>query len=122
VETTQIFEFHGQQNWIHFPKEIQNLDESDEDGKVEDKVHRRRGHGGYMESRGIAVLFLQPRRWIGVGCQQHAPIALPTGKTSVRIIWEAEWAPGPVWTDADNLVFTGSHPQTIHPVDSQYTD
>jgi hypothetical protein len=36
---------------------------------------------------------------MGVGGQRHAP-ALP-------IVQEAGWAPGPVWTDAENLSPTG---------------
>jgi hypothetical protein len=32
-------------------------------------------------SRHIALLFLQPRSWMGVGGQHHAPTDLPPGKT-----------------------------------------
>ena len=35
-----------------------------------------------------------------VGGQHHAPAALPPVK-------EAGWAPGPVWTDAENLASIG---------------
>ena len=38
----------------------------------------------------------------GVGGQRHAPCALPPGKDPVPIVQEAGWAPGPVWTDAEN--------------------
>ena len=41
-------------------------------------------------------------RW-GVGGQHHAPAALPPGKDPVPIVQEAGWAPGPVWTGAENL-------------------
>ena len=27
------------------------------------------------------------------------------GKDPIRIVWEAGWAPGPVWTGAENLAF-----------------
>ena len=40
---------------------------------------------------------------MGVGGQRHAPAALPP----VPIVQEAGWAPGPVWTDAENFVPTG---------------
>jgi hypothetical protein len=39
---------------------------------------------------------------MGLGVQRHAPSALPPGKTP-----EAGWAPGPVWTGAENLGPTG---------------
>jgi hypothetical protein len=34
-------------------------------------------------SRNLALLFLYPRRWIGVGGQHHTPSALPVGKRPV---------------------------------------
>ena len=40
---------------------------------------------------------------MGVGGQRHAPAALPPGKDPVPIVQEAGWAPGPVWTEAENL-------------------
>ena len=40
---------------------------------------------------------------MGVGGQQHSPAALPPGKDPVPIVQEAGWAPGPVWTGAENL-------------------
>ena len=44
----------------------------------------------------------------GVGGQRHAPAALPPpGKDPVLIVQEAGWAPGPVWTGAENLTSTG---------------
>jgi len=39
---------------------------------------------------------------MGVGGQHHAPDALPSGKTRCPL-----WAPGPVWTVAENLASTG---------------
>ena len=35
------------------------------------------------------------------------PAALTPGKEPVLIVQEAGWAPGPVWTGAENLVSTG---------------
>ena len=47
---------------------------------------------------------------------------LPPGKDPVPIVQEAEWAPGPVWTGAENLVPTGIRSWTLQPVASRYTD
>ena len=42
-----------------------------------------------------------------VGGQRHAPAALyPRKGDPVPIVQEAGWAPGPVWTDAENLAPT----------------
>jgi hypothetical protein len=60
-----------------------------------------------------------------VGDQRQAPAALPPGKDPVTIIQEAEWAPGPVWTGAENLAPPpppGFDPRTVQPVASRYTD
>ena len=42
--------------------------------------------------------------------QHHAPAALYPGKESIPIVQEAVWAPGPVWTGAENLAATGIRP------------
>ena len=42
-----------------------------------------------------------------VGGQLHAPAALPRERDPVPIVYEAGWAPGPVWTGAENLALTG---------------
>jgi len=39
--------------------------------------------------------------------QRHAPAALYPGKNPVPIVQEGGWAPGPVWTGAENLAATG---------------
>jgi len=45
------------------------------------------------------------------GCLRHAPHPRFTpGNDPVPIVQEAEWASGPVWTCADNLVPTGIRP------------
>ena len=38
------------------------------------------------------------------------------GKDLVPILQEAGWAPGPVWTGAENLVPTGIRSRTVNPV------
>ena len=64
----------------------------------------RTAHRG---SRGIALLFHDhgTRRGWGVSVT-HRPLFTP-GKDPVPIVQEAEWAPVPVWTDAENLAPTG---------------
>ena len=39
--------------------------------------------------------------------QHYAPAVLYPGKEPVPIVQEAGWAPGPVWTGAENLAPTG---------------
>jgi hypothetical protein len=44
-------------------------------------------------------------------------------KDPVPIVQEAGWAPGPVWTGAENLAPPpGFDPRTVHPLASRYTD
>ena len=80
---------------------------------------RRTAHRG---SRGIALLFhnLGARRGWGVSVTPW-PLFTP-GKDSVPIVQEAGWAPGPVWTGAENLAPTGIRSRTVQPVASRYTD
>ena len=60
---------------------------------------------------------------MGVGGQHHAPGRFIPGKDPVHILQEAGWAPGPVWTGAENLASSrDSIPRTVQPVASRYTD
>jgi hypothetical protein len=43
----------------------------------------------------------------GVGGQRHGPAYLPPGKDPVSIVQDAGWAPGSVWTGAENIAPTG---------------
>jgi len=43
----------------------------------------------------------------GVRGQRHARPLFTPGKDPVPIVQEAGWAPGPVWTGAENLIRTG---------------
>jgi hypothetical protein len=58
-------------------------------------------------SRGVALLFHDhgTRRWweVSVTPRPH----FTHGKDPVPIVQEAGWAPGPVWTGAENLASTG---------------
>jgi hypothetical protein len=65
------------------------------------------GRTTYRGSRGIALLFHDRgtrRGW--VVSRTPRPHFTP-GKNPVPILQEAGWAPGPVWTGAENLVTTG---------------
>ena len=81
------------------------------------------GRTAHRGSRGIALPFHDHGTRRGEG-QRHAPAALYPGKDPVPIVQEAGWAPGPVWTGAENLAPPppGFDPRTVHPVTSRYTD
>jgi hypothetical protein len=53
-----------------------------------------------------------------MGGQRHAPAALPQERNPVTVAQKAGWAPGPVWTGAENLVPTGIR-SPDHPVRSE---
>jgi hypothetical protein len=62
---------------------------------------------GPYGSRGIALLFHDQGNKRGVRGQRHARPLFTPGKEAVPIVQEAGWAPGPVWTGAENLAPTG---------------
>jgi len=43
----------------------------------------------------------------GEGSASRPGRSLPPGKDPVPIVQEAGWAPGPIWTDVENLAPTG---------------
>jgi len=43
----------------------------------------------------------------GEGSGSRPRRSLPPGKDPVPIVQEADWAPGPVWTGAENIAPTG---------------
>ena len=49
------------------------------------------------------------------------PGRFTSGKDLVPIVQEAGWAPGPVWTGAENLPPPGFDPQTVQSIASRYT-
>ena len=57
-------------------------------------------------NRGIVLLFLEPSTLDGGGVSPTHRPPLPPGKTRYPL-YEAGWAPGPVWTGAENLAPTG---------------
>jgi hypothetical protein len=58
----------------------------------------------------------------GVDGQRHAPAALPPGKIRYALYRRLGWAPGPVWTDAENFTLPGFDPRTVQPLLQRYTD
>ena len=80
------------------------------------------GRTAHRESSGIALLFHDhgTRRGWGVSLTL-LPLFTPR-KDPVPILQEARWAPGPVWTGAENLAPTGIRSRTVQPVASRYTD
>jgi hypothetical protein len=73
-------------------------------------------------SRGITLLFHDhsTRRGWGVSVTPR-PFFTP-GKDPVAIAQEVGWAPGPVWTGAENSPPLGFDSRTTQPVASHYTD
>jgi nicotinamidase-related amidase len=58
-----------------------------------------------------------------VGGQRHARLLYAQERDPVPIVHEAVWAPGSVWTGAENLApQPGFDPRTVQPVASRYTD
>ena len=49
---------------------------------------------------------------MGVSGKRRAPAAFTSGKEPLPIVQEAGWAPGPVWTGAENLAPPGFDPRT----------
>jgi len=57
-----------------------------------------------------------------VGDQRHAPAALSPGKKPVTHCTGGWWAPGPVWTGAENLATTWIRSPDRQPVLSRCAD
>jgi hypothetical protein len=65
------------------------------------------GYTAHRRSRGIVLLFLDhDTRW-GWGVSVMPQPLFTPGKDPVSIVQEVGWAPGPVWTGAENLDPTG---------------
>ena len=73
-------------------------------------------------SRGKALLVHDHGTRMGrVVSSTSRPYFTP-GKEPLPIVQEDGWAPGPVWTSAENLASRGFDPRTVQPVVSRYTD
>jgi hypothetical protein len=68
------------------------------------KFHPRTGHEGPEGEKRYSSTLSLTLALDGVRGQRHVPAALPPGKTKYHC---TGWAPGPVWTGAENLVPTG---------------
>ena len=73
-------------------------------------------------SRCIAVLFLQPWRWMGVGGQLHAPAALPPEKTRYPLCRRLGGPQGRSGRVQKISPLSGFDPWTVQPLASRYTD
>jgi hypothetical protein len=65
------------------------------------------GRTAYRGSRGVALLFYYHGTRRGRGVSVTPRPLLTSRKDSVPIVQEAVWAPGLVWTGAENLAPTG---------------
>jgi hypothetical protein len=72
----------------------------------------------YRGSKGTAPVFLQPRLYMRVGGQRHAPAAL----YPVPIVQEVGFAPGIIWKDSKNLALPGFDLQTVRPAANRFTN
>jgi hypothetical protein len=57
-----------------------------------------------------------------VGCQRHAPVGLPPGKTRYPLHRRLGWPQGRSGQVRKISPLTGFDPRTVHPVASRYTD
>jgi len=72
--------------------------------KSKGKGHPRTGHEGVEDVYPYSFFNLGPR-W--GGWSTPCPGRFTPGEDTVPIVEEAGWAPGPVWTGAENLTPTG---------------
>ena len=79
------------------------------------------GRTAHRGSRGIALLFLDHGTRRGWGVSVTPRQLFTPGKEPVPVVQEVGWAPGPVWTGAENLAPSGLDPRTVQPVASRYT-
>ena len=69
------------------------------------------GRTAHRGSRGAALLFLDHGTRRGDRSASRPGRFLPPGKDTVPFVQEDGWAPGPVWTGAENLAPTGIQSQ-----------
>jgi hypothetical protein len=73
-------------------------------------------------SRSIALLFHDHSTRMGWGISITLWLLFTPGKDPVPIVQKAGWAPGPVWTGAENLTPPGFDSWTVQSVASRYTE
>jgi hypothetical protein len=71
--------------------------------KVKVKVHPCTGRTAHRGSGGTALVFLNHGTGRGGGVSVTPRPLFTPGKDPGHIVQEAGWAPGPVWTGAENL-------------------
>jgi hypothetical protein len=81
------------------------------------------GRTAHRGSRGMALPFLDHGTQRGWGVSVTPQPLFTPGKDPVPIVQEAGWAPGLVWTGAENLTPPPRFdPWTVQPVASRYTN
>jgi len=73
----------------------------------------RMAHRG---SKGIALLFFDHSTRSGWGVSVTPRPLFTSRKDPIPLVREVGWAPGPVWTGAENLAPLGFDPRTAQPV------
>ena len=110
-------------NSLPFPQKYTSIPRRVLGSKGKDKVHPRTGHEG-PEGKQMYSSTLPSTSAID-GWSALPPGRFTPRKDPVPIVQEAGWAPGSVWTDAENLALApspGFDPQTVQPIVSRYTD
>ena len=91
--------------------------------KVKVKVTLEQATKAQTVSRCIALLFLQPRRYIRVGGQRHAPAALPPRERPGTHCTGGWVGPRAGWDGCGkSRPPPGLDPRIVKPVASRYTD
>ena len=80
------------------------------------------GRTAHRGNRGIALLFHDHGYRRGWEVSVTPWQLFTPGKDPVPIVQEAGWAPGPVWTGAENLAPLGFDPWTLQSAASRYSD
>ena len=91
-------------------------------GKGKGKVHPRTGHEGPEGEEMYSSTLPSTMALDMGGWSAPRPDRITPGKDPVPIVQDAGWAPGPVWTGAENLSPPGFDPRTVQSVASRYTD
>jgi len=75
--------------------------------KGKGKDHPKTGHEGPKGEYRYSSILSLTSTLEGNGWSMACPGHFTPGKDLVPIVWEAGWAPGPVWRGAENLAPTG---------------
>ena len=82
-------------------------EESGGKGKGKDKVHPTTDHEGPVGEQMYSSTPLSTSALDGGGWSTPRPGRFTPGKDPIPIVQEAGWAPGPLWTSAENLAPIG---------------